>query len=289
MLKAAKIYGFYIGYDYMSVVSRSIDTPIVTPLFIHPFDKTRDRNSEIVSAFNTIISGKHIRTKKASAAVISFEAPENILFVTDVAEEVGDITEMMSWELFIRIGEPVKDYNISTFRIHENRHIVFAVKQKDIEFFTNQISRIGLQTITIEPPIVSAINLFESNYDVAGEALVALAGRHKIVVAYIKNGDVIDIAQQTIPASELITSDDVLKIRAEISAKHSISKDVVLYLTGDLLADMEYSDILSDDIRNCSYIDPFKCININYDSSKELMDKYSFAFGVAVSLSQKMV
>ena|GEM_PF-2082013 len=289
MVKTVKTYGFYIGYDYMSVVSRSVDTPLVTPLFIHPFDKNRDRNSEIVSAFNMIISGKHIRTKKSSVAMLSFEAPENILFATDAAEEVADITEMMSWELFIRVGEPVKDYNISTFRIHENRQIVFAVKQKDIEFFTKQISRVGLKTITIEPPIVSAVNLFESNYDVAGEALVALVGRYKIVVAYIKDGNMIDIAQQTIPASELITSDDVLKIRAEISAKHFISKDVVMYLTGDLLADKEYCDILSDDIRNCSYIDPFKCININYDSSKELMDKYSFAFGVAVSLSQKMV
>jgi hypothetical protein len=273
----------------MSVVSRSIDTPLVTPLFIHPFNKARDRNSEIVSAFNMILSGKHIRTKKSSVAFLSFESPENILFATDTAEEVSDITEMMSWELFLRIGEPVKEYNISTFRIHENRHIVFAAKQKDIEFFTKQISRTGLQTIAIEPPIVSAVNLFESNYDVAGEALIALAGCHKITVAYIKNGDMIDIAQQTIPSSELITSDDVLKIRAEISAKHSINKEIPLYLTGDLLADKDYADILSDDIRNCSYIDPFKCININYDSNKELMDKYSFLFGIAVSLSQKMV
>jgi len=289
MIKTVKTYGFYIGYDYMSVVSRSIDTPLVTPLFIHPFDKTRDRTSEIVSAFNTIISGKHIRSKKSSVVMLSFEAPENMLFVTDAAEEISDITEMMSWELFIRTGEPVKDYNISTFKIHENRHIVFAAKQKDIEFFTRQISRTGLQTITIEPPIVSAVNLFESNYDVAGEAIVVLLGRHKIVAAYIKNGDMIDIAQQMIPTDDLISSDDVLKIRAEISAKYSINKDVTMYLTGDLLADKVYSDVLLDDIQNCSYIDPFKCININYDSNKELMDKYSFVFGVAVSLSQKMV
>jgi hypothetical protein len=289
MVKTVKTYGFYIGYDYISVVSRNIDTPLVTPLFIHPLDKTRDRNSEIVSAFNMVISGKHIRSKKSSVVMLSFEAPENILFVTDVAEEIENITEMMSWELFIRTGEPVKDYNISTFRIHENRHIVFAVKQKDIEFFTKQISRTGLQTVTIEPPIVSAVNLFESNYDVAGEAIVALVGRSKIVAAYIKNGDVIDIAQQTIPSSELISSEDVLKIRAEISAKYSINKGVAMYLTGDLLADKEYSDVLLDDIQNCYYMDPFKCININYDSNKELMDKYSFVFGVAVSLSQKMV
>jgi hypothetical protein len=62
-----------------------------------------------------------------------------------------------------------------------------------------------------------------------------------------------------------------------------------MFITGDLLADKEYADYISSDMINCQYLDPFKTIIIDDESNKELMEKYSLAFGVSVSLSQKMV
>jgi hypothetical protein len=284
-----KIYGIYIGYDFLSIAVRNVDAPVITPLLIHPLHRTMDRQLEVTAAFERIAAEKIIVSEKTSVAVLSFESFENILFTTPVANEVPDVTEMMSWEMFMRTDESVKNYNISSFPIHDNVYIVAASKLRDIDFFTRQVNRLGLRVITIEPSLISFINLFELNYDVSGENLIAVLGCHKITIAYIKDGKLIDIAQNTIHVSELISSQDVMKVRAEISNKNSIDTNVPLYLTGDLLADKDYADFISADLLNCSYIDPFKCIVANDDSNKELMGKYSLAFGVAVSLSQKMV
>jgi hypothetical protein len=273
----------------MSVASRNFGSPIVTPLLIHPLHRTMNRYREVEKAFSRIISGRHVSANKSSVALVSFESPENIIFVTDSSEDVPDINEMMSWELLLRTGAPVKDYNISSSPASLNKRLVAASTKKDIAFYTKQIERLGIKTIAIEPPIVSAVNLFDFNYDVSGEALVAISGHHKITLAYINDGDLIDIAQYTARLSELVSSEDIMKIRAEISARNSIGKDVPMYLTGDLLADKEYADFLSNDLINCSYIDPFKCVDVHEKTNKDLMEKYSLVFGVAVSLSNKTV
>jgi hypothetical protein len=284
-----KTYGIYIGYDFISVASRNSDSPVVTPLFIHPLHRTMDRQKEIVKAFNKIISGKHILAGKSSYAMLSFESSENMVFVTDASDDVPDVREMMSWELLIRCGKSVKDYNISSVAIASDKRLVAASKKKEIEFYTKQIERFGIKTINIEPSIASGFNLFEQNYDASAEALVAISSCHKLSMAYVKNENLIDIAQYTIRRSELISSEDIMKLRAEISERNSIEKEVPLYVTGDLLADREYSDLLIADLVNCSYLDPFKMIVPHEKSNKNLMEKYSLVFGVAVSLSNKMV
>lgn len=284
-----KVYGIYIGYDFMSIAIRNVDSPVITPLLICPLRRTTDRYSEVAAAFERIASEKIVSAEKSSVALLAFESPENQLWITQVASETPDINEMVSWELLMRTGESVKNYNISSFQIHGNKHLVAASKIRDIEFYTKQIKRLGLKTITVEPSIVSIINLFELNYDVSGGKLLAFLGCHKITIAYIKDGKLIDVVQNTIHLSNLISSEDVMKTRAEISYRNEISNDVHLYITGDLLADKEYADFILADMANSSYLDPFKTIVVHSDSNKELMEKYSLAFGVAVSLSQKMV
>ena len=284
-----KAYGIYIGYDYISIVSRNFDSPVVTPLIIHPLRKTIERYKEISFAFDKIISGRHVSANRNSVVQLSFESSENIEFITDCEDAVPDINEMMSWELLLRVGNSMKDYNISSFHIFENRYFVAASKRKDLEFYTNQVSRLGIKTLAVEPSIVSAVNLFELNYDVAGETLIAVVGSHKITLAYVKDGKLVDIAQYTARLSELISSEDIMKIRAEISERNTIGKDVPMYLTGDLLADSEYTDFLLTDLINCAYLDPFKCISHHKNTNKNLIEKYSFMFGIAVSLSNKTV
>ena len=286
-----KAYGIYIGYDYVSVVSRNFDSPVVTPLFIYPLRPGKDRYREVALAFDKVISGRHVSAGKSSVAQVCFESHDDVIFLTDCEEgDIPDMTEMMSWELLLRVGaDSLKEYNVSSFKVDENRHFVAASKIKDVEFCINQISRLGLRTITVEPSIVAAVNLFESNYDVSSQALVANIGYRKASIAYMKGGMLTDIAQYTARASELIPSEDVMKLRAEISARNSIDKSVLMYVTGDLLADKEYSELLISDIANCATIDPFKCLSIHEKTNKELMDKYSTVFGIAVSLSSKTV
>lgn len=284
-----KAYGIYVGFDFMSIAIRSIDSPVITPLLIYPLRRTTDRYSEVSAAFERIASEKVISAEKSSIAMLAFESPENQFWLSDAASETPDINEMMSWELFMRTGESVKNYNISCCEISKNRYFVAASKTRDIEFYTKQIKKIGLKTFSIEPPVVSAVNLYEFNYDVSGEHLVALLGCHKITIAYVKDGELIDVSQNIIHLSELISSEDIMKACAEIVRRNELSDEIPLYLTGDLLADKEYADFIVADIKNCRYIDPFRTMTIREDSNKELMDKYSLAFGIAVSLSQKMV
>lgn len=283
-------YGIYIGFDFVSIVSSDIDTSVITPIVVYPIDRTADRQREVNAAIKKIASQKLISPEKSSFALLAFESPENQLFITDISKEMPDIIEMASWELFMRIGEPVKNYNISTFHIQENKYLVAAAKKHDINFFTKQIKRLGLKTITIEPSLVSAINLLEHNLvDVKGENLIALLSGNKINIAYIKDGNVIDTAQNTVNAFKLISSEDIMKIRAEITQRNKLSKDVKMYITGDLLADKKYADKILSDMINCECINPFKRVKIGNDSDKELIEKYSSVFGVSLSLSQKMV
>ncbi|MCL1946206.1 MAG: hypothetical protein FWF51_03510 [Chitinivibrionia bacterium] len=284
-----KVYGIYIGFDFLSIAVRNIDSPAVTPLVALPLHKAADRYEEVSAAFNRVASKRYISSPKTSVALLSFESNENVLFATPVANEVPDITEMMSWEMFMRTGESVKNYFISTSFIYEKKQLVAASKTRDIDFFTKQVSRLGLKIITIEPSLVSASNVFEMNYDVAGQNLVALASCQKIAVAYIKDGKLVDIAQSAVHHTDTVSSQDIMKIRAEISSRNELTKDVPIYITGDLLANKVQADTISSDIANCFYLDPFKCIATNEKSNKELMEKYSMIFGVAVSLSQKMV
>ena len=283
-----KLYGIYIGFDFVSVAVRDIDSPKVMPIFIHPLEKTADRLSEIKVAFNKIISEKIIPHEKSSAALIAFESYENQLFLTNIAKETLDINEMASWELFMRVGE-VKDYNISTHRIKDEKYLVAAAKKYDIDFYAKQIKRLGIKTIAIEPSLVSAINLFEMNYDTEGENLVALLSCNKVTIAYLKDKELIDIAQNSVHSLELISSEDVMKVRAEITQRNEISKKAQMFLTGDLLADKEYADNILDDMKNCRYLEPFKIIRIDEGTNKELIEKYSRAFGISVSLSKNLV
>jgi len=284
-----KIYGIYIGYDFMSIAVRNIDSPIVMPLLIQPLHRTVDRYLEVASAFEQIVSQRIISAEKSSVAILAFESPENVLFITPVAQEIPDITEMMSWEMFMRTGESVKNYFISSSPVYQSNMLVAASKIKDIEFYTKQVTRLGLKIITVEPPVISAVNIFELNYEISGENLIALISCHKISVAYVKGGKLIDVAQNTVHLSDSVSSQDIMKVRAEISRKNSISQNVPMYITGDLLADKDNADFISSDIANCFYLDPFKCVTAHESCDAEFMEKYSMAFGIAVSLSQKMV
>ena len=283
-----KVYGIYVGYDFLSIAVRDADSPIVSPLAIHPLRRTAGRNLEVAAAFKRIASQKVVRAKKNSVAALAFESPENQLWLSDMASDIPDMDEMMSWELFMRTGEPVKDYNVSSFEVSSNKYLAAASKISDIEFFVNQVKRLGLKTVSIEPPIASIANIFEANYDVSGQHLLAFLGCHKITVAYMNNGKMLDLVQNSVHLTELISSEDVMKTRAEICRRNELTKEVPFYLTGDLLADKEYSDFIFADMVNCLYLDPFKMIKCD-DANKELMDKYSLAFSVAVSLTQKMV
>lgn len=282
-----KVYGFYIGFDFVSVAVRDTDSAKTLPLFIYPLERTADRQQEVKAAFGKIISDKIISHKKSSATLLSFESPENQLFITNIAKETLDINEMASWELFMRVGD-VKNYNISAHKIKNNKYLVAAAKKHDIDFYTKQINRLGLKISVIEPPLVCAINLFEMNYDTKGENLIALLSFNKITIAYMKNNELIDIAQNSVHSLELISSEDVMKVRAEITQRNGISNKAQMFITGDLPADRKYSDNILEDMKNCEYLAPFKIIKIDDEANKELMSKYSFAFGISTSLSKKM-
>jgi hypothetical protein len=285
-----KIYGIYIGYDCVTIAVRNIGKQAVVPLLVQPLDKTMDRESQVLAAFSEIIGKKkRLEIKGVDVAAISFESPENVCFMTVAASEIPDITEMMSWEMFTRTGEPVKDYNISAFHTFNDIYFVAGSRIKEIMFYRKLIGRLGLKVAVVQPSLAAALNVMEMNYKMVGVLLVAFLSQHKIVIALLENGKLKDMWENSLLSHQRITSKDVMKGRAEISKKHAISEHTTLYITGDLLADKDYAESIVNDMQDCTLLDPFCRISASDTTDKELLQNHSFIFGAAVSLSMERV
>ena len=285
-----KIYGIYIGYDYITIASRSGAAQSVAPLIICRLNRNEDRYAQVSKAFGDIIKQKRRLAKKgACAAVLSFESPENVCFTTLASHDIPDITEMMSWEMFIRTGEAVRDYNISSFHTYQDTYFVAGSKIKDIDFYTKQVARLGLKVSAIQPPVAAVLNAFSMNYKAEEQMLIASLSRNQMTFAYLENGKLKHIMENSLHSEQSITSKEIMKARAEISEIHGLTAETPLYITGDLLADKEYGKIIAGDIEECIMLNPFNRVSVPDTDDKELLNKHSFAFCAAVSLSMDKV
>jgi len=283
-----KIYGIYIGYDCVTVSVRNTETRAVVPLIIRPLNKKGSRYDQVATAFGEIRrQRKLLRVKNPSVASLSFESPENLNFMTSAAKESPDMTEMMSWEMFMRTGEAVRDYHLSSCCIKNDLYFVAAAKIKDMEFYTKQVARLGLKVVAVRPSITAVLNIFEMNYKVADHSLIAFLSRERMTTAYVEKGKLTDVREYARHHNQEITAQDIMRARAELSETYTIADGAVIYITGDLLADKKRGKEICNQMHDCLVLDPFKRVAPDTSSDKDLLSAHSFAFGASVSLSME--
>ncbi len=281
--------GVYIENEYITVARRESGSHVVDNVHIQPIDSDIPRAKALQSAFSELVKERQILQPKEHN-VVAFSADSTHIFTTDISTEVEDVQEMLSWELMMRVNEPIKEYALNYAPLTQTSFMGVAMKHKEIKAYQKLFKKFKLSLDVIDVDLFAIANLFEYTYGVSGVHLIVTFEGLTLRTLLLENGVIRAIDHFSGVDESVDSAASVEKFREIITnykEVRGIPSATPVYVTGTLMQDMTLRSMMLKEIPHTKLLNPFDTITPKMGWDEDMVKQYAPLVATAVGLSQK--
>lgn len=282
------ICGIHIGREYITLARRDGAERGVDSIGIQPLGVHNAFHDEVSEGFKEMAE-KNLFLKK-EAVVISLDSSVSHSFLTTVPSEINDMHEMMSWELMVRVNDPISHYAFDAVPAGPGKAIGVAVREEEIHFFKKLCKKYKLQLKAVDIDLLSIFNIYDLNYDSTTPALLLSFDMTSITIIFVQNKTIHALANIAAIDDNQSLDAEIGRILTELESllnNQGISKGVPIYITGEVLGDYSIREVLLKSVPDCSLLNPFEKLPSRAGMDEDSIERYAPLVSVAVGLSQK--
>jgi len=280
--------GLYIEREYITLVRADRDTGGISNMEIVPLDTDTPYDQSIFEGLKQLKqSGSLI---KGEPVHFSFQSEKTIFFQSELAPEVDDIHEAMSWELLNRTDQSLDSFTFVSLPLEDNRALGIAQDYSDVKKHIKLLKKVGIKPTSLSVPSVGLVNLLEANYGAGKETILFNISSPCSSVIYIKNGVLWDVhmiygLDESTSPKELLSM--LLEGLSELKCKWDVQDELLTRMTGSLVTNTAIKDEIEKALPNCYELNCFELVVNNTGNDMNTISMYnpivSTAAGLAVS------
>lgn len=282
------ICGIHIGREYITLARRDGAELGVDSIGIQPLGTHNAFHDEVSEGFKEM-AAKSLFMKK-EPVVISIDSSASHTFLTTVPSEITNIHEMMSWELMVRVNDPISFYAFDAVPAGAGKAIGVAVREEEIRFLKKLCKKYKLQLAAVDTDLLSIFNVYDLNYDSATPALLLSFDLTSVTIIFVQNKTIHALANIAAIDDNNALDAEIGRVLTELESilnNQGISKGVPVFITGEVLGDATTREVLLKSIPDCKLLNPFEKLPSRAGMDEDSIERYAPLVSVAVGLSQK--
>lgn len=282
------ICGIHIGQEYITLARRDGAELGVDSIGIQPLGAHNSFHDEVTEGFKEMAE-KNLFLKK-EPVVVSIDSSISHSFLTTVPSEITDIHEMMSWELMVRVNDPISHYAFDAVPAGAGKAIGVAVREEEIRFLKKLCKKHKLNLMAVDTDLLSIFNIYDLNYDSTTPVLLLSFDTTSITIIFVQNKTIHALANIAAIDNNQTLDTEIARVLTELESiltNQGISKGVPVYITGEVLGDYTIREVILKTIPACSLLNPFEKLPSRAGMDEDSIERYAPLVSVAVGLSQK--
>lgn len=278
--------GIYFESEYITLVRADRDSGGFTAVEVVPLDCSLVHEKRFSAGLKQLkASGSLVRGEPVWFA---FQSEQSIFFQAELADQVEDIHEMLSWELMCRTDEPAENFSFSAVPLGENRALGFAQRTEDVQKYTKLLGKVGVKPQVLSVDVVALVNLLEKNYGENKETILFYASSPVSSVIYVRDGLLWDVRmiygiEDTTTPAELIPL--FLRARNELRDLWDIPDQLLTKMTGSLVSNHHIRAEMASLLPNCYELNCFEMVENKTGSDTNTLSAYNPVAAVAAGLA----
>ncbi len=278
--------GIYIEYEYVTFVRVDAETGGITNTEIIALDTSSSPEKSVIEGLKELKDSKTFI--KGEPVYFAFQSEQTISFQSELAPEVEDIHEALSWELLSRTDLPLNSFSFVTIPLGTDRALGMAQPQLEIKKNLKLLKKVGIKPAGLSLPVVSLVNLMEINYGVGKETVLFHVSAPTSFIIYVRDGMLWDVRMvygidETVSSEELVPL--ILSEFSQLKKRWSINNELLTKMSGSLITNAQIKAELVKALPNCYELNCFEKIENNTGNDLETILKFNPTVSVAAGLA----